>query len=141
MAELCMNCVPIVFVSSSFKTREDAPKQGRHTDELSIITLEPAFKDAAEGLCIGDDLFIFCWFDRSDRTVLKSRKLGEEQNPLRGVFSNRSPNRPNPIALTLVKLVNIEGNDLTVRGLEALDETPVVDIKPYSKGIDTPRNE
>jgi len=140
MAELCMNCVPIGFVSSPFKTREDAPKQGRHTEELSIITLEPAFLDAAEGLCIGDDLFIFCWFDRSDRTVLKSRKLGEKNNPLRGVFSNRSPNRPNPIALTLVKLVNIDGSILTVQGLEALDQTPIVDIKPYSEGIDTPRN-
>ncbi|WP_319378661.1 tRNA (N6-threonylcarbamoyladenosine(37)-N6)-methyltransferase TrmO [uncultured Methanocorpusculum sp.] len=135
-----MNCVPIGFVSSPFKTREDAPKQGRHTDKLSIITLEPAYQEAAEGLFIGDDLFIFCWFDRSDRTVLKSRRPGEEQNPPRGIFSNRSPNRPNPIALTLVKLVDIEGRILTVKGLEALDQTPVVDIKPYSEGIDTPRN-
>jgi tRNA-Thr(GGU) m(6)t(6)A37 methyltransferase TsaA len=140
MAELCMNCVPIGYVSSPFKTREDAPKQGRHTEDVSIITLEPAFPEAAEGLCAGDDLFIFCWFDRSDRTVLKSRRPGDEKKPLRGVFSTRSPNRPNPIALTLVKLVSINGCDLTVRGLEALDHTPVVDIKPYSEGIDTPRN-
>ncbi len=134
-----MNCVPIGFVSSSFKTREDASKHGRHTEALSIITLEPAFLDAAEGLCIGNDLFIFCWFDWSDKTILKFRRLREEKNPLRCVFSNRSPNRPNPIALTLVKLVNIEGSILTVQGLEALDHTPVVDIKPYSEGIDTPR--
>lgn len=136
-----MNCVPIGYVSSPYKIRGDAPKQGRLTDDVSIITLDPAYTEAAEGLSIGDDLFIFCWFDRSDRTVLKSRKFGEEKNPLRGVFSNRSPNRPNPIALTLVKLVGVDGCDLTVKGLEALDKTPVVDIKPYSEGIDTPRND
>jgi len=141
MSELSMNCVPIGFVSSPYKIRGDAPRQGRLTDEVSIITLDPAYLDAAEGLSIGDDLFVFCWFDRSDRTVLKSRKFGEEENPLRGVFSTRSPNRPNPIALTLVKLVGVDGCGLTVRGLEALDKTPVVDIKPYSEGIDTPRND
>jgi tRNA-Thr(GGU) m(6)t(6)A37 methyltransferase TsaA len=136
-----MNCVPIGFVSSPYKIRGDAPKQGKLTDEVSIITLDPTYMDAAEGLSIGDDLFVICWFDRSDRTVLQSRRFGEEKNPLRGVFSTRSPNRPNPIALTLVKLVHIEGGLLTVKGLEALDQTPVVDIKPYSLSIDTPRND
>jgi len=136
-----MNCVPVGFVSSSFKKHGDAPKQGRLTDELSLITLKEEYADAADVLRAGDDLFIFCWFDRADRTIIRSPKYGDPKNPPQGVFSTRSPNRPNPIALTLVKLVKIEGNILTVRGLEAFDGTPVLDIKPYSEGIDTPRNE
>ncbi len=135
-----MNCRAIGIVSSPFKEKGDAPSQGRHTEELSIIEIFPEFQDGLDGLAAGDDLFIFCWFNRSDRNVLKTRKRGDPAEPLRGVFTTRSPARPNPLALTLVQLVKIEDGCLTVRGLEALDGTPVVDIKPYSAGIDMPRS-
>ena len=119
-----INCTPIGFVSSPFKERGDAPRQGRLTEEISTITLEDAYLPAMLGLEAGADIFVFCWFDRSDRTVLQSRR--DDTLPIKGVFANRSPNRPNPIALI-------------VSGLEALDGTPVLDIKPYSAEFDSPK--
>ena len=139
MSEEIMICRVVGMVRSPFKERGDAPSQGRHTEEISVIEVFPEYFDALDGLHAGDDIFVLCWFDRSDRSVLKTRKRGEVAGPLRGVFSTRSPARPNPIALTLVKLVEITGGTLRVRGLEALDNTPVLDMKPYSAGIDTPR--
>ena len=130
-------CTPIGFVSSPFKERGDAPRQGYLTDETSVITLKEKYLKATLGLEEGADIFVLCWFDRSDRTLLLGRP--SKDVPLKGVFANRSPNRPNPISLTLVKIVKIEDNKITVVGLEALDGTPVLDIKPYSKDIDTPR--
>lgn len=130
-------CTPIGFVSSPFKERGDAPRQGYLTDEISVITLKEEYLPATLGLEEGADIFVLCWFDRSDRTLLLGRP--NENVPLKGVFANRSPNRPNPIALTLVKIRKIERNRITVEGLEALDGTPVLDMKPYSKDIDTPR--
>lgn len=130
-------CTSIGFVSSPFKERGDAPRQGYLTDETSVITLKEEYLKATLGLEEGADIFVLCWFDRSDRTLLLGRP--SEDVPLKGCFANRSPNRPNPISLTLVKIVKIEDNKITVVGLEALDGTPVLDIKPYSKDIDTPR--
>ena len=130
-------CTPIGFVSSPFKERGDAPRQGYLTDETSVITLKEEYLKATLGLEEGADIFVLCWFDRSDRTLLLGRP--SKDVPLKGVFANRSPNRPNPISLTLVKIVKIEDNKITVVGLEAVDGTPVLDIKPYSKDIDTPR--
>ena len=130
-------CTPIGFVSSPFKERGDAPRQGYLTYETSVITLKEEYLKATLGLEEGADIFVLCWFDRSDRTLLLGRP--SKDVPLKGVFANRSPNRPNPISLTLVKIVKIEDNKITVVGLEALDGTPVLDIKPYSKDIDTPR--
>lgn len=135
------NIIPVGMVSSPFKERGDAPRQGRLTDELSKITICPEFADALLGLSEGDDIFIFCWFNRSDRSVLQAYPGGDETRPIKGVFASRSPNRPNPVSLTLVKLVKIERNILTVRGLEAFDGTPVVDIKPYSEEFDIPGKE
>lgn len=129
-------CNPIGFVSSPFKVRGDAPRQGRLTEETSVITVNEEYLPALLGLDQKKWAFIFCWFDRSDRTVLQSHR--DETVPLAGVFANRSPNRPNPIALTLVEILQIEGNRITVKGLEALDGTPVLDIKPFSDEFDTP---
>lgn len=130
-------CKPIGYVTSPFKERGDAPRQGRLTKELSIIRIEPEYLEALDGLSAGRDVYIFCWFDKANRDVLKSKKGDGEATTLYGVFSTRSPNRPNPIALTLVRIIKIEGNEITVIGLEAYDGTPVLDIKPYYEGIDT----
>lgn len=134
-----MLCVPIGFVTSPFKEKSSAPNQGRNTDEVSQITLDPKYIDGLFGLSVGADIFVMCWFDRSDRSILKVHRHGKEEGKISGVFACRSPVRPNPISLTLVKLLSIEENVLTVLGLEAFDKTPVLDIKPYSEGIDTPR--
>ena len=100
MSEDTMNCRAIGIVRSPFKERGDAPSQGRHTEEISVIEMFPEYLEALDGLHAGDDIFVLCWFDRSDRSILKTRKRGEATGPLRGVFSTRSPARPNPIALT-----------------------------------------
>lgn len=133
-------CVtPIGYVSSPFKEKGSTPNQGRNTDEISKITLDPQYCEGLFGLLEGQDIFVMCWFDKSDRSILKVHRRGGPGGKISGVFACRSPVRPNPISLTLVKLLAIEENVLTVLGLEAFDGTPVLDIKPYSEGIDTPR--
>ncbi|NLI62761.1 MAG: tRNA (N6-threonylcarbamoyladenosine(37)-N6)-methyltransferase TrmO [Methanosarcinaceae archaeon] len=131
-----MTLKPVGYVSSPFKKRGDAPSQGVQTNEISTINIYEEYKDAIDGLSKGDYIFVLCWFDKSDRTVIKARRRGNPENPLQGVFSLRSPNRPNPISLTLVEILEIEDSVLKVKGLEAFDNTPVVDIKPYSKTVD-----
>ena len=131
-------CTPIGYVSSPFKERGDAPRQGRLTEEISIITLQPEYLPATLGLDEETYIHVLCWFDRSDRTILQTHPAGDEANPLKGVFANRSPHRPNPISLTLAEVIRIEENRITVRGLEAFDGTPVLDIKPFRAEFDTP---
>ncbi len=132
-------CNPIGIVHSPFREKKDAPKQGRFSNETSTISIFSPYADGLDGLKAGDDIFILCWFDRSDRDILKVHPHGHDADGhLRGVFSTRAPVRPNPISLTLVKLENISGTTLTVRGLEALDTTPVLDIKPYYHDTDSP---
>ena len=131
-------CMPVGIVHSPYKEAGSAPKQGRITNDISEIEIYPEFEDALDGLFAGDDIFVLCWFDRSDRTVLLTKSGRNPNGPARGVFSTRSPARPNPISLTLVNLLEIDGNRLSVRGLEMLDGTPVLDIKPYYADIDSP---
>ena len=127
---------PIGYVSSPYKKKEDAPRQGRLTDTEAEIVIDERY---LPGLFRGEEkkhLFVLCWFDRSDRTVLR---VTPPHKPVEhGVFATRSPNRPNPISLSLVDVINITGGTIRVRGLEALDGTPVFDIKPYSEEIDRP---
>ena len=131
-------CTPIGFVSSPFKERGDAPRQGKLTDEISLITLKEEYLPATLGLDEEKDIFVLCWFDRSERDILQTHPAGDDTKPLKGVFANRSPHRPNPIALTLAEVIRFEENRITVRGLEALDGTPVLDIKPFRAEFDTP---
>jgi tRNA-Thr(GGU) m(6)t(6)A37 methyltransferase TsaA len=125
-------CTPIGTVSSPFV--DTAPNQGRNTEEISTITLDPAYTAGLAGLSEGDDIFVLCWFDKAERDLLSVTRRGKTS----GVFARRSPARPNPVSLTLVRLLEVSGNILKVRGLEAFDGTPVLDIKPYVAGIDTP---
>ncbi len=125
-------CTPIGMVVSSFKERSPAPFQDRNTELISKIIIDPKYIPGLEGLSAGEEIFVLCWFDRSDRSVLRVHPRGDSKNPLTGVFNTRSPDRPNPVSLTLVTIEEIHENILTVRGLDALDNTPVIDIKPYS---------
>ncbi|HJJ31810.1 MAG TPA: tRNA (N6-threonylcarbamoyladenosine(37)-N6)-methyltransferase TrmO [Methanocorpusculum sp.] len=131
-------CRPIGYVSSPFKTLKESPNWGRETAETSIISIKPEYKDALEGLHAGDNIFVLCWFHLSDRSILKVHPRGDKTRKPRGVFSTRSPVRPNPISLTLAALEKISGTELTVSGLEAVDGTPVLDIKPYYSDSDRP---
>jgi len=125
---------PIGYVRSPYKEKIDAPRQGRLSDTVSEIVIDEQFRIALEGVEKKSHLIILSWFDRADRTMLRATPPHERIE--HGVFATRSPNRPNPIAVSVVDLLKREGNILFVRGLDALDGTPVVDIKPYAADID-----
>lgn len=120
---------PVGRVRSSYATPRDAPRQGRLSDQISEIHIFPEYRDALYSIEKCKHLVVLCWFDRAERTLLRATPPGQTEE--RGVFSIRSPARPNPIALELVDLVEIKGTVLTVRGLDAIDNTPVLDIKPF----------
>jgi len=125
---------PIGYVVSPYKQRGDAPRQGRFTDTEAEIVIGEQYLPGLFRLEESRHLFILCWFDRSDRSVLRATPPHKQSEY--GVFATRSPDRPNPVSLSLVDVLRIEGNRIRVRGLDALDGTPVLDIKPYSPEID-----
>ncbi|KAF1078104.1 tRNA (N6-threonylcarbamoyladenosine(37)-N6)-methyltransferase TrmO [Methanogenium sp. MK-MG] len=113
---------PVGIVRSPYTTPGDAPRQGQLSDQLSEIHIFPEYRDALYTIEQCRQLVVLCWFDRAERSLLRATPPG--QTGERGVFSIRSPGRPNPIALELVDLVQISGTVLTVRGLDAIDNTP-----------------
>ena len=130
---------PIGWIRSAVTELADAPKQGALTDREAEIVVDPAYLPALEGLeasLRSGKIVVVCWMDRADRGRLKVHPRGQEDRPARGVFSTRSPHRPNPVSLHTVALLSIDGNVLRVRGMDAIDGTPVVDIKPHSPELD-----
>jgi tRNA-Thr(GGU) m(6)t(6)A37 methyltransferase TsaA len=121
---------PIGHVESPLTDAASAPKQGFEGSPEAWLVLEPRVLDGLDGLAAGDEVLVLTWLDRADRDVLRVHPRGDVANPERGVFSTRSPGRPNPIGLHRVRIVSIDGPRLLVRDLEALDGTPIVDIKP-----------
>jgi tRNA-Thr(GGU) m(6)t(6)A37 methyltransferase TsaA len=123
-------------VNSPFKAKKGSPHQGRFSDEVSTITVFPEYAEALEGIESGQNLHVIYWMDRADSFSLKVVPHGRTEK--RGVFSTRAPVRPNPMGLCLVKLVQRQGNILRVKWLDALDGSPVLDIKPFWEEIDCP---
>ncbi|HET9164293.1 MAG TPA: tRNA (N6-threonylcarbamoyladenosine(37)-N6)-methyltransferase TrmO [Solirubrobacterales bacterium] len=121
---------PVGRVESPLTDRATAPKQGDEGAPEATIVFEPGVLDALAGIEVGDEVIVLTWLDRSDREVLEVHPRGDPANPLQGVFATRSPDRPNPIGLHPVTVVAIEGARVRVRDLEALDGTPVLDVKP-----------
>jgi tRNA-Thr(GGU) m(6)t(6)A37 methyltransferase TsaA len=102
------------------------------------IVIDPAFTDALLGLEAGSDIVVLYFAHQAADDVLQVHPRGNTARPIRGVFSTRSPARPNPIGLTTVRIERMEGNTLEVLGLDALDGTPVLDIKKHAPGFDAP---
>jgi tRNA-Thr(GGU) m(6)t(6)A37 methyltransferase TsaA len=128
---------PIGVVRSALKDPADAPKQGALTGQEAEIVVDPSFLPALDGLDRRKGKIIaICWMHRADRGRLKVHPRDQEMRPERGVFSTRSPHRPNPVSLHTVTLLAIEGNVLRIRGMDAIDGTPVVDIKIHSPELD-----
>lgn len=119
----------IGIVSSELKSLEDCPKQGREGAPAARIEIFPEFREAMKDIKPGAELIILTWFHKADRATLSVHPRGNPKNPITGVFSTRSPNRPNPIGHHLVTVNDTDGRGITVEPLEALDQTPVVDIK------------
>lgn len=124
-----MKLKPIGVINSPYKKREDAPRQGRYSEKLSKIILFDEYLEGLQDIERHKYYYIFYWLDKAERDKLKGIPPGKTEE--RGVFSIRSPIRPNPIALCLIELVKIEGNTLTVKWLDALDGSPLLDIKPF----------
>ena len=143
---------PIGVVRSALKDPADAPKQGALTGQEAEIVVDPAYLPALEGLerrvpegktGSGDSahrkdgkIIVICWMHLAARGRLKVHPRDQEDRPERGVFSTRSPHRPNPVSLHTVTLLSIEGSVLRIRGMDAIDGTPVIDIKPHSPELD-----
>jgi tRNA-Thr(GGU) m(6)t(6)A37 methyltransferase TsaA len=131
-----MELVAVGAVESPLKERAGAPKQGDEGAPDAWLVFEPGFADALYGIAAGDELLVLTWLDRAARDVLRVHPRGNPANPEQGVFNTRSPDRPNPIGLHRVTVVSVDGARLLVRPLEALDGTPVVDVKPLLRSID-----
>ncbi len=120
---------PIGILHCNLKKREETPKNYDESEHVGTLEIFPEFLEGLDGLQKGDTIVVLFWLDRSDRTILRVHPRGNKTKPKRGVFSTRSPVRPNPIAISELYVENIENNLLTVKGLDILDSTPIVDIK------------
>jgi tRNA-Thr(GGU) m(6)t(6)A37 methyltransferase TsaA len=120
---------PIGKVSSPLSDPAVAPKQGDEGAPEAWITLDPELAAGLEGIAAGDEILVITWLDRARRDVLRVHPRGDASRPPQGVFATRSPDRPNPLGLHRVELAEIDGNRLRVRNLEAVDGTPVLDLK------------
>jgi len=121
---------PVGVVRSELRDRERAPMQGDEGAPEAWIELRPEVAGAAASLTPGDELLVLTWFHEADRSVLEVRPRGDPTRPLTGVFSTRSPDRPNPVGLHRVRLLAVEPRRIRVGPLEAIDGTPVIDLKP-----------
>ena len=129
MSDTSYTLQPIGLIHSDLKSRENAPRQGYEGAPDAWIEIKESVTPALHGIVVGDALIILTWFHRSARDVLQVHPRGEIENPLTGVFATRSPDRPNPIGLHRVTVREINGNRLKVGPIEAIDGTPVIDIK------------
>ena len=121
---------PIGWVESPLVDRAFAPKQGNEGSPDAWLVFDARFSDGLRDLTAGDEVIVLTWLDRADRDVLVVHPRDDRANPLQGVFTTRSADRPNPIGLHRVRILAIDGTRIQVRDLEALDRTPIVDLKP-----------
>jgi tRNA-Thr(GGU) m(6)t(6)A37 methyltransferase TsaA len=135
MSETGYKLHPIGWVESPLTERDEAPRQGDEGTPGAWLVLDPAMADAMADLQPGSEVIVLTWLDRASRDVMRVHPRGDESRPLEGVFSTRSPDRPNPIGLHTVRIEAIDGSRIEVRNLEALDKTPILDIKPVLGGV------
>jgi len=126
--------VPIGVIHSPYRVKGDAPHQGRLSPTASEIEIFPEYVEGLKDISERPQLIILYWFDRAERDTLTA--IPPHSKREHGVFATRSPDRPNPLGFAVINLLGIDGARLTVRGLDAFDGTPVLDIKPYSPEID-----
>ncbi|MFE2407988.1 tRNA (N6-threonylcarbamoyladenosine(37)-N6)-methyltransferase TrmO [Kitasatospora sp. NPDC059408] len=117
-------------VESPLLDRSDAPRQGDEGGPEAWPAFDPAVERALADLAVGQEVLLLTWLDRADREVLAVRPRGERSRPETGVFATRSPDRPNPIGLHRVTILAVDGLRIRVSGLEAVDGTPLLDVKP-----------
>lgn len=121
---------PIGYVESPLVDPDTAPKQGDEGAPDAWLVFDPSVTEGTRDLRVGTEMLVLTWLDRARRDVLLVHPRGDPARPETGVFSTRSPDRPNPVGLHRVAIVSIDGTRVRVRNLEALNGTPIVDIKP-----------
>ena len=131
-----MDLRPIGTVASPLQERETAPKQADEGAPEAWLEFDARFAAGLDGIEAGDEIVVLTWLDRARRDVLRVRPRGDPRRAETGVFNSRSPDRPNPIGLHRVTVVAIDGLRFRVSALEALDGTPILDVKPRLRTID-----
>jgi tRNA-Thr(GGU) m(6)t(6)A37 methyltransferase TsaA len=121
-------------IRTPWKARKDCPKNARESEAVCTVELDPRFHDALQDVETCTHLVLLYWMDRSPRNLV--RQVPGHYGVPRGTFALRSPARPNPIAMSVVRLLRVEGGTLSVVGLDCLDGTPLLDIKPYFASTD-----
>jgi tRNA-Thr(GGU) m(6)t(6)A37 methyltransferase TsaA len=121
---------PIGFIRSELKHRDEAPCQGFEGGPDAWVEMNSGFAEGLHGLEVGEEIIIITWLHKAERQILKVHPRGDRTKPLTGVFATRSPGRPNPLGLHRVTIHQIAGSRLRIGPIEAIDGTPVVDIKP-----------
>jgi tRNA-Thr(GGU) m(6)t(6)A37 methyltransferase TsaA len=122
-------------IRTPWKERQDCPKNARESDAICTVELDPRFQEGLKDVATCSHLWLLYWMDKAPRDlVLQVPRRKQQQH---GTFALRSPARPNPIALSTVRLLGVEGCTLKVIGLDCLDGTPLLDIKPYFASVDS----
>ena len=130
MDETSYRIEPIGVIRSTLVNREAAPRQGYEGAPEAWLELSPQVAQGLVGVTAGDELIVLTWLHRARRDVLQVHPRGKMEAPLTGVFATRSPDRPNPVGLHRVSVLEVAGLRIRVAPMEAIDGTPVVDIKP-----------
>ena len=125
---------PIGFVRSKLTRLKDAPMQGDEGAPEAWLELTPQAAPGLMGITVGDELIVLTWLHLADRDVLQVHPRGDPNRPLAGVFATRSPDRPNPVGLHRVSVLEVAEQKLQVAPFEAIDGTPIIDIKPVLSG-------
>jgi tRNA-Thr(GGU) m(6)t(6)A37 methyltransferase TsaA len=135
-AEIDFTVRPIGRVESSLTSTADAPRQGDEGAPDAYLILDAEVQTGLEGIAAGDEVVLLTWLHKANRNVLRVHPRGDLSRPEAGVFSTRAPSRPNPIGLHRVRVLDIDGPRLHVSGLDAIDGTPIIDVKPVLGSID-----
>jgi len=130
VAAVSYSLEPIGFIRSDLKCRDEAPRQGLEGAPDAWLEVNPCFVEALQGIVVGQELVIVTWLHEARRNRLKVHPRGDKSSALTGAFSTRSPDRPNPLGLHRVTVREIVGDRIGIGPMEAIDGTPVADIKP-----------
>ena len=131
-----MNLTPIGIVHSPLTNPSDAPRQGREGAPSAWLEIYPAYQEGLLGIRPGSELILITWLHLAERDRQQTHPRGDRSQPLTGVFSSRSPHRPNPLGLHRVRVLAVDSGRLQVEPLEAVDGTPILDIKSVMSGVE-----